>query len=144
MQKEGDDYVSKPVEKLGKIRNIAVVGRNAGGVAQSLLIEGSEADYLVLTELNIRYVLCDGKTSVRRQDGSMIEMKSLLPSAFFVISTVQDGENMVGYEISGGGFGHGVGMSQNGAKCMAKEGCSAEQILTFFYRGTSVSKVGEN
>lgn len=144
LQKEGDDYVSKPVEKLGKIQNIAVVGRNAGGVAQSLLIEGSEADYLVLTELNIRYVLCDGKTSVRRQDGSMIEMKSLLPSAFFIISTVQDGENMVGYEISGGGFGHGVGMSQNGAKCMAKEGCSAEQILTFFYRGTSVSKVGEN
>lgn len=143
LQREGNSFVSKPVEKLGTIRQISIQERNEGGVAEALLIEGSEAVYLVLTELNIRYVLCDGSTRVERQDGSFVDMSSLLPSAFCAISTVQEGENVVGYEISGGGFGHGVGMSQNGAKCMAQAGCFAEQILTFFYRGSTVSRVGE-
>lgn len=143
LQKEGDSFVSKPVEKLGDILQIRIQRRNEGGVAEALLIEGSEAAYLVLTELNIRYVLCDGSTRVERQDGSLVDMSSLLPSAFCIISTVQEGENVVGYEVSGGGFGHGVGMSQNGAKCMAQAGCFAEQILTFFYRGSVVCRVGE-
>ena len=38
---------------------------------------------------------------------------------------------VVGYNIIGGGFGHGVGMSQNGAKNMALQGLGAEQILNF-------------
>ena len=35
--------------------------------------------------------------------------------------------------ISGGGYGHGVGMSQNGANEMAKEGYSFEEILDYFF-----------
>lgn len=143
LTKQGETFVSMPVDGLGEIRQISVQRRSGGGVAEALLIEGSEASYLVLTELNIRYVLCDGSTQVQRQDGSLVDMSSLLPSAFFVISTVQEGENVIGYEISGGGFGHGVGMSQNGAKCMAQAGFCAEQILTFFYRGSIVGRVGE-
>ena len=42
-------------------------------------------------------------------------MPNLLPSAFFVIEPSHDKKNVVGYNIIGGGFGHGVGMSQNGA-----------------------------
>lgn len=34
------------------------------------------------------------------------------------------------------GYGHGVGMSQNGANGMAQEGKSAPQILTHFYQGS--------
>ena len=40
--------------------------------------------------------------------------------------------------IIGGGFGHGVGMSQNGAKNMALQGLGAEQILNFFYEGCEI------
>ena len=36
------------------------------------------------------------------------------------------------------GYGHGVGMSQNGANEIAKTGKTYEQILQFFYSGTQV------
>lgn len=141
LTQEQGEFVSAPVEKLGTVKKIAVVKRNAGGVAEELLIEGTEAAYKVVTELNIRYVLCDGMTQVKRNDGSIVDMKSILPSAFFEITPVHEGENMIGYEICGGGFGHGVGMSQNGAKCMAEAGYTARQILEFFYKGSIVQKV---
>lgn len=134
----GGEYVSQKPKELGKIQNITVVSRNAGGVAEELVIEGEKATYKVITELNIRYVLCDGGTKVLRQDGSSVEMRSLLPSGFFVISTVQEQGNVVGYKLSGGGFGHGAGMSQNGAKNMAQAGYTAQQILEFFYSGCRV------
>ena len=62
-----------------------------------------------------------------------MESPTLLPSGFFVLETGKQGENVVGYSLSGGGFGHGVGMSQNGAKHMAMEGYTAEEILKFFF-----------
>ena len=114
------------------------MSRNAGGVADELLIEGEKNAYKVISELNIRYVLCDGITQAVRQDGSGVDMKTLLPSAYFVISPVQKGEHVVGYTLSGGGFGHGAGMSQNGAKNMAEAGYTAEQILNFFYKGSMI------
>ncbi len=134
----GGEYVSQKPAELGTIKKIEIVSRNAGGVAEELVIEGEKATYKVITELNIRYVLCDGVAKVLRQDGSSVEMKSLLPSGFFTISTVQEKGNVVGYKLSGGGFGHGAGMSQNGAKNMADAGYTAQQILEFFYGGCHV------
>ena len=40
--------------------------------------------------------------------------------------------------ISGMGAGHGVGMSQWGAKYMADKGYKANQILKYFYRGVKI------
>ena len=40
--------------------------------------------------------------------------------------------------IEGKGYGHGVGMSQNGAKKMAELGYSFEEILKFYYTGIEV------
>lgn len=37
------------------------------------------------------------------------------------------------------GYGHGVGMSQNGANCMAKEGKTAEEIIKHYYKGVTIS-----
>jgi stage II sporulation protein D len=38
------------------------------------------------------------------------------------------------------GFGHGVGLSQNGADIMAKDGASYNEILNFYYEGTEIFK----
>ena len=38
------------------------------------------------------------------------------------------------------GWGHGVGMSQEGAKLYAKDGWSSTQILEHYYKGTTVTK----
>ncbi len=42
------------------------------------------------------------------------------------------------YIFNGRGWGHGLGMSQWGAKKMAEEGFDYKQILTYYYRGTKV------
>lgn len=138
------EYISCKPEKLGTIKSISVVKRNAGGVADELLIEGSKATYKVITELYIRYVLCDGETKVCRQDGSMVDMNSLLPSGFFILAPIKEDAKVTGYILTGGGFGHGAGMSQNGAKNMALSGYTAAQILEFFFTESEVEKVGEN
>lgn len=43
-------------------------------------------------------------------------------------------------QITTRGSGHGVGMSQWGANGMAREGKTAEQIVTYYYQGVTVSK----
>ena len=40
--------------------------------------------------------------------------------------------------FEGSGWGHGVGMSQYGSHAMATAGMTAEQILTYYYSGTTV------
>ena len=42
------------------------------------------------------------------------------------------------FMIAGRGWGHGVGMSQYGAEGAARLGCSASDILTTYYPGTTV------
>lgn len=43
------------------------------------------------------------------------------------------------FSFSGGGWGHGVGLSQVGAYGMAAEGKNASQILTHYFTGTTVA-----
>ena len=43
-----------------------------------------------------------------------------------------------GLIVLGQGSGHGVGMSQWGAKYMASKGLKAEKILKHFYRGVEI------
>lgn len=40
----------------------------------------------------------------------------------------------------GYGFGHGVGMCQYGAMAMAKEGHSAQEIISYYYPGTKIKR----
>ncbi len=49
------------------------------------------------------------------------------------------GSDAATWQVKGGGFGHGVGMSQWGAYGMAKQGSSYKRILRHYYRGTQVT-----
>lgn len=51
---------------------------------------------------------------------------------------------LTGYRFVGGGFGHGVGMSQTGAYNLGKQGYSSEQILEFYYPGTTLQPISES
>lgn len=44
------------------------------------------------------------------------------------------------YTLNGKGWGHGVGMSQNGAIGMAKEGFKYDEILKWYYTGTEIEE----
>lgn len=138
---EDGEYVSKPVESLGELRNLEVVSRGAGGTADEMVVEGTKNTYKVITGHNIRCVLNNGESKVVRQDGSKVSSPSLLPSSFLVIEVDKKGDSVTKYKLVGGGFGHGVGMSQNGAKEMAKCGYTAWDILTFFYQDCVLKQV---
>ena len=68
-----------------------------------------------------------------------------LPSAFIAVDeTARDDETgSRTFTIWGGGYGHGVGMSQNGAQEMARQGKDYMDILTFFYDGVEIREIEE-
>ena len=44
------------------------------------------------------------------------------------------------YVVTGGGYGHGVGLNQYGALGQAQAGRSYHDILSFYYPGTEIGK----
>lgn len=118
-------------KELGALENITVIETGDGGIVQKLKVVGSQDSVEVETENKIRRLFASDEYQVVKQDGAKYSVSSLLPSAFFTIE--KKGEE---YLIQGGGFGHGIGMSQNGANEMAKEGMNYKSILTTFYPGT--------
>ena len=62
-----------------------------------------------------------------------LRKKFRLKSTFFDVSL--DGDRV---KLEGRGFGHGVGLCQEGAMNMAKAGFSYKQIATFYFTGVTV------
>ena len=58
-----------------------------------------------------------------------------LPSNLFIIDKLNDDF----WVFTGGGFGHGVGLSQSGAIEMAKLGFNYERILRHYYEGININ-----
>lgn len=59
----------------------------------------------------------------------------------FFLEEINDGEQITGYKIYGGGFGHGAGLSQNGADTLAEKGYDYREILTYFFEGINIENV---
>lgn len=137
---KSESYESVKPEKFKKVYGIRALKRKEGGVLDEILIETDKGIYKVLSEYNIRYVLNQGG-EILRQDGSAYENGTLLPSAYLIIDIETRGENVVGYTIIGGGYGHGVGMSQNGARAMGMAQMSCEEILSFYFQGCRLDKI---
>ena len=62
--------------------------------------------------------------------------KRWIRSTYFDIQEVKGG-----WILEGHGWGHGVGLSQWGARQMAKNGKSYEDILSFYYPFASLRKL---
>ena len=138
---EEGEYESIPIDTVGKIKSINITKRGKGGVATEMVIKGSKNTVKVLTEYNIRIFLAPVNTKLKRNDGTYVESLSLLPSAYTTALPVvdeEDNKTVVAYEMSGGGYGHGAGMSQNGAKGMAAQGKTYEEILKHYYTGCQI------
>ena len=140
LYEEGDEFLSREPKKFKEIYNICCLKRKEGGVMEELLIDTDQGTYKIVSEYNIRYVL-NQKGDVLRQDGSVYQSNTLLPSAYLIIDLVKEGENVVGYTLIGGGYGHGVGMSQNGAKAMGLREMDCRQILGFYFGDCQVKNI---
>jgi stage II sporulation protein D len=122
--------------------DIYVKTRGTGGIIYELVIDGSERTIKVQTEYNIRALLSPSKDTVYRQDDEVDDL-SLLPSAFFFIDKNMEDGKLESISITGGGYGHGVGMSQNGVKSLSDAGEKYEDIIKYFYKGTELGFIYE-
>ncbi|MGN1417170.1 MAG: stage II sporulation protein D [Oscillospiraceae bacterium] len=68
--------------------------------------------------------------------GSDIRRIFSLPSSAFELSS--DGDALT---IVTKGYGHGVGMSQYGAKCLAEQGFTYEEIIKYYYTGAELARL---
>jgi len=50
---------------------------------------------------------------------------------------------LTGYRFVGGGWGHGVGMSQTGSYNLGRLGWSYDRILQFYYPGTTLQPIND-
>ena len=129
---------------VGRITGLTITSRGAGGYAKTLKVVGTEGSKTFSGQSRICSILGNVSLVYNRKDGFTSTGWDTLPSGFIYIENNGTDENQVTtFTIYGGGFGHGVGMSQNGAQGMAKQGKTCQEILKFFYDGCGLMDISE-
>ena len=125
-------------EKMGAITGMSVEARSSSGSILTLDLTYECGIVKIKTEYNIRKILGCMVKKIVYADATESENITMLPSAFSTVEKQEDGT----YLLSGGGYGHGLGMSQNGANGMAKAGMGYQDILNYFYQDITVEMDG--
>lgn len=110
-----DEIERKIVPDAGKLLSILVIARTPTQRATYLLFISSNNARILPAE------------TVRRSLN--------LPSSNFNVTSSDQA-----YTFDGHGFGHGLGLSQWGAKALAEQGYNAEQILKYYYKDVTVEQ----
>ena len=137
------DVASAQISGAGQIQDMTVTDRGPGGIAGELTVTGSDGTVTIKGQSAIRSALGNPSLIITKKDGGTMTGSATLPSAFIAIEKRTGEDGSLSFHIYGGGFGHGVGMSQNGAQGMAKTGKGYKQILDFFYHGTDLRECNE-
>ncbi|OAT81628.1 hypothetical protein A6P54_12710 [Bacillus sp. MKU004] len=120
--------------KIFNIPEVAFLEEGSGGrvtrgvITVEFFIKGDENEDGTLKTHKIEY-----------KDTKASDIKAMLGSditSFLVDDQVETEED---FTIKGFGNGHGVGMSQYGARNRAKEGHTYQEILSFYYEGTDLT-----
>lgn len=123
---------------VGNITDIEVLERVNGGAAVKVKVTGDKGETVIDSESAIRAAFGNANVDMNTKSGTT--RYANLPSTFCVFGKVTEGKKLTGFKITGGGYGHGIGMSQNAANKMA-ESMTYAQILEFFYRGTTLTLI---
>ncbi len=116
--------------EVGNVLEINVTERSSSGRAAKIEFvteNGTFYEFKDRIRWALQYINASGNPAV-------------LLSTLFIIEPVKDevtGE-VTGFKTKGGGWGHGVGMSQVGAVGMAEAGYEYDVILKHFYQGISL------
>jgi len=112
-------------EKMTAIEEMAVTARSRSGRILKMDVQTDQGEIAL------------EKTEVRSAFGPP---RSTL---FYLDPVLDENGELQGYEFIGGGFGHGVGLSQIGAHHLAQQGWSAQEILGFYYPDTQILPLEE-
>jgi stage II sporulation protein D len=110
---------------VGSVRDVRIEERTPGGRVRSVRIAGTEGEAVIAVG-PLRAALGE----------------DVLKSTLFEIHAGRD-ERPQDFVFVGSGRGHGVGMSQWGARAMAERGADYREILQHFYPGTTLRRVRE-
>ena len=109
---------------------------NIGGINKIEILNISDTG-------RVKNVRIYGEYGSNKISGLDVRQKMNLNSTLFRFKLIEDEENnkfpfTKSLLVTGQGSGHGVGMSQWGAKYMASKGQKAETILKYYYKGVQV------
>ena len=128
--------------ELINIENVIVTKRSEFGNIMEMSFQFSNAVINVKGDYNIRSAIrCNKDFSgeiipiVRHKKEPLLN-NNFLPSSFFSIEKTSSG-----FKVYGGGYGHGVGMSQFGAMELSKKGVGYREILNTFYNGVNIENI---
>ncbi|MED9965452.1 MAG: SpoIID/LytB domain-containing protein [Blautia sp.] len=121
-------------EKQESLRSLEIIRKTQSGASLELQVTMETIAFAVEGEYAIREFLSPKGCSVTGKDGTVTAGGTLLPSSYFSME-ILPGEKVL---LKGSGYGHGVGMSQNAANEMAKEGYTCHEILDYFFRDVSI------
>lgn len=114
-------------DKFLQLQELRIKQRGQSGKIMHVEIVTEKGTYSFEKELVLRRLF--------KKDGKA------LPSANFVCDSYVDENGDMKIKFTGGGFGHGVGMSQFGAGNMAKKGYNYVDILEHYYTDTTVGTI---
>ena len=120
-----DDFSRIIGGNIGKLREINLSPMEIGKAAPDRSISG-----------RVRSAQFVGSKNNVQLKGTELRSKFSLPSTLFDIKI--SGNKII---FEGYGFGHGVGMSQNGANAYAKHGWNYKKILAHYYHDTILKKL---
>ena len=119
--------------EIGELESVTPLERAESGLLKAIQIKGTLDTCTVYGEYKIRQIFSPENSELMPQTGETVTGWTLLPSAYCYIDGVVENGVCEGYLIHGGGYGHGCGMSQNGAMKMAEMGKSYDEILKYFF-----------
>lgn len=134
-------FLKKNTTNIGVLKNITIGERGSSGVVESVIFEGTEATVKVLYQSNLRKIFSPQGLLLNKNDNTTVKTMKTLPSGFFTLEEIKENGVLTGYKLYGGGYGHGAGMSQNGARGMAEELYGYEDILKKFYNGIMLKNI---
>ena len=110
----------------GQIIDLIPVERGKSGRISKLKIVGTLKTLIIGKELEIRRTLSD---------------THLFSSAFVVDKGPQQDDVPAWFELTGAGWGHGVGLCQIGAAVMGEKGYNYNDILLHYYKDADIRKL---
>lgn len=124
-------------KEKGALKSIAVKERNEGGYVTELELSYENSTEILKNENKIRKTLGTYLQEVILQNEEVRTDLSMLPSACFEVLVNADGQIV----LRGGGSGHGIGMSQYGARGMAEKGYNYKEIIDYYFENVVVKKI---
>ena len=132
-------HVKIPKGGIGKISDISISRRGQGGNVLEMTIVADTGTYKIEKETNIKRLFRSSDLQITSLYGNILrdvmdKPVTTLPSGFFVVDKELSNGIIKSITVYGGGFGHGVGMSQFGVIGLVRLNKTYKNILTTFYK----------